>query len=186
MRWLPWILACVWLGWRWGVAEYTGYDIERGRMAGVLANLLILLIVLFTALVARYRKPMEAWPSFMDDVRTAASAGMRYVVAAAILIAVHYYGISPELTLRRDRDRSANAALVSDPAALERIRSENAALRTLSPEDLLEAANDRTDLMTSPGFVVSSSVIGLILTALAYSFLAAFVFRQFIRRSPPQ
>ena len=111
---------------------------------------------------------------------------MKYVVGVTAAMALWYYPISPELPMRRDRDYAANAALIDTPEKLEKVKQEYDQLKTLSAEEILVAANERTDLMTSPGFIVSSSFIGLLFTSLLYSFLGAFIFRQFIRREPVQ
>ena len=186
MRWLPWILAIVWLAVRWAAGEYTGYDFEKGRTAGVLANLLIILVVLFGGLISRYKKPLAKAPTFMEDVRTGAGAAMKYVIGVTAAMALWYFTVSPELPMRRDRDHAANAALIDTPEKLEKVKQEYDQLKTLGADEILAAANERTDLMTSPGFIVSSSFIGLLFTALLYSFLGAFIFRQFIRREPAQ
>lgn len=186
MRWLPWVFALLWLTVRWAAGEYTGYDFEKGRTAGVMANLLIILVVLFGGLISRYKKPFTKAPTFMEDVRTGAGAAMKYVIGVTAAMALWYFTVSPELPMRRDHDHAANAALVDTPEKLEKVRQEYEQLKTLSAEEILAAANERTDLMTSPGFIVSSSFIGLLFTALLYSFLGAFIFRQFIRREPAQ
>lgn len=180
-NWLPWMLALCWFGFRWIAGEYTGYDFERGRNAGVMANLLIILVLLFITFIVRHRNSESAGSGLLSEVRAGLATGLKYIVATIALMAMFYTVVSPELSARRDHDRAMNASLVDTPEKLEQIKAGNSHLRSLSSEEILRAANERTDLMTSPGVVISSSFIGLLFATLLYAFLGAFIFRQFIR-----
>jgi hypothetical protein len=180
LRWLPWALAALWFLFRWAIGEYHGYDFEKGQRAGVLANLLIILVLLFIALIIRHRSLPDG-QGFMQDVKGSLGMGVRYLLGVTALMALYYDSVSPELEMRRSRDRAANAAAIDTPEELAAIKQENPHLKSYSAEQILKAKNDQTELMTGTGVILSTSFIALFFTTVLYAFLVTFIFRQFIR-----
>jgi len=178
---LPWFLALCWFIFRWITGEYIGYDFERGRNAGVMANLLIILVLLFITFITRLRSGNHRDEGLMSEVRAGMASGLKYIIATTAFMALYYLAVSPELAMRREHDRQINTELVSTPEKLEQIKSANPHLSKMTADDILTAANERTDLMTSPGVVISTSFLGLLFSTLLYAFLGAVIFRQFIR-----
>jgi|GEM_PF-1729542 len=179
--WLPWLLALVWLGFRYSAGVITQFDFEKGRNAGVLANLLAVLLVIFITLIHRHRTGQSQGSTFFQDVRTTAATGVKYVIGVLLAMGLYYAVFSDEIQKKRMADHAVNASLLDTPEKLAAVKESNEMLRTLSVEQILKSANDRTDLMLGTGFVLSSSFISLFFTTLLYGVLGTFIFRQFIR-----
>ncbi len=177
---LPWVCALVWLGIRWVAGFSADFDFEKGRNAGVLANLFFILVVIFYTLVYRFRHHLSL-PDFFGEMRKAAIPGLKYTIGVALMITLYYSVISDELPVKRAADMAINATLIDTDEELARIKEENIQLKTLNREQLLRAANERTALMTSEGFIIGTSLAGLTLTVVLYSMLGTFIFRQFQR-----
>lgn len=182
-RWkhIPWILAVIWFIFRWTYGASLDYDFEKGRNAGVLANILGILLVLFVNLVARHRTGQSAQSSFLTEVRAGMTQSLKYVAAVSVFMTIYYIQVSDELDRKRLHDYAVNSSLVDTEEELAQVRSANENLKGMSAEAILKSANARTDLMTGKGFVLSSSFIGLVFTSLLYAFIGTFLFRNYLR-----
>jgi hypothetical protein len=182
-RWtsyFPWIMLFIWMGMRmlWGFVLYPG-DYDRGRTVGVLTNLLGILLVIFVAIISRYRNQGASAP-FLSDVKHALGKAMIYVAGVTLLSSLYYGYLSNELDLQRQKDIIATAQALDTEEELAAIKSSNKMLETLSRDQIYELQVERSQTFTSAKVIVSAGFIALTLSSVLYALLGVFLFRNFV------
>lgn len=180
---LPWIFAILWLGIRVLAAQviYFG-DPDKARTVGVMLNLLFIIVLIFIVLMDLYKlRRMGHKDSFIGDLKNVAFPCVKYVLGVGILLAVYYNVISDELLQKRKADYQLTIEALDTDEELKAVRSQNIQLEKLSREEIIDAANKRTDLFTSPKVVSSASFVVLVFVTLIYAVFAVFLFRSFLK-----
>lgn len=180
---LPWILAIVWLGFRY--TAYTSFykgNPESARSLGVSLNLLFIIILLFQVLWGMYKERRQgATGSFLSDLKRVAFQPMKYVLGVGILLTVYYTTLSTELLDKRQADYALIDQSLDTPEKVKQIVAENDQLKGYTKEQIIDAARGRTELFTNPKVVSSASFLVLIFVTLLYSVFAVFLFRSFLK-----
>ncbi len=183
MKYVPWILGLIWLGIRVSL-HYLMKDSnsDGARSAGVMTNLLFLIFIIFSVLSKLYKERRKgATSTFFGDFKTVLKENLKYCVAAGIGIAIFYNFVSTELLDRRQRDIQATIEALDTEEELNKVRSENIQLKNLSREEIISAANSRTEIFTNPKIVSSGSFLVLVFVSLIYTLFAVLLFRYFLK-----
>lgn len=117
----------------------------------------------------------------MTDFKVAAGSTIKYSIMAGICIFAYYNFISNELDVKKKQDYAMTIEALDTDEELLQIKADNDQLAHLTREQIIEAANGRTDLFTNPRIVSSASFIVLVFVSLLYSILAVFLFRMLLR-----
>lgn len=183
IKYAPWILAIIWLGIR--VSLYYSMQAtnpDGARSAGVMINLLFLIFIIFSVLSKLYKERRSgATSSFMNDFKAVLKETLKYCLGVGIALAVFYNFISTELQDRRMRDHQATIEALDTEEELNKVKSENIQLKNLSREEIIQAANDRTEIFTNPKIVSSASFLVLVFVSLIYALFAVLLFRYFLK-----
>jgi Ca2+/H+ antiporter len=183
MKYVPWILGLVWLGIR-VTLYYTMKDTnpDGARSAGVMINLLFLIFIIFSVLSRLYKERRSgATSTFFNDFKVVLKENLKYCLAAGVALVIFYNFISTELLDRRARDHQATVEALDTDEELNQIRNENIQLKNLTREEIIKAANDRTEIFTNPKIVSSASFLVLVFVSLIYTLFAVLLFRYFLK-----
>jgi hypothetical protein len=94
-------------------------------------------------------------------------------------------GTSFSLTDKSKRDRALESFKsqrdMSIPDLPKRESGENIQLKNLSREEIIKAANDRTEIFTNPKIVSSASFLVIVFVSLIYTLFAVLLFRYFLK-----
>lgn len=162
----------------WGFVVYPD-DYDKGRTVGVLANLLGILLVIFVAIIGRYRSQGTA-ESFLSDVKYALGKAMIYVAGVTLLAGLYYGYLSNELDVQRQKDIIATAQALDTEEELAAIKASNKMLQTLSREQIYDLQVERSNTFTSAKVIVSAGFIALTFSSVLYAVLGVLVFRNFV------
>ncbi len=183
MKYVPWILGLVWLGIR--VSLYFAMkdtNPDGARSAGVMINLLFLIFIIFSVLSKLYKERRRGvTSSFINDFKTVLKETLKYCLAAGVSLVLFYNFISTELEERRTRDYQATIEALDTEQELNEVRNQNIQLKNLSREEIIQAANDRTEIFTNPKIVSSASFLVLVFVSLIYTLFAVLLFRYFLK-----
>lgn len=181
IRWIPFVFAFLWFGIRFITAMVTGYDYQAGRTAGVLSNLLFILVLVFVALIVHHKNSKLPPGNFLSDLKIALKAAMKYVLSVVLIMWIFYGFISPELELHRNNSFTEIAKSLDTSEEIAAIKAQNPLLADSSPEDLEKSMRERITFFTSLNVLLPASMITLSLAAVVYGLIGVFTWRRFLR-----
>lgn len=180
MRHLPWILALVWLGIRFVMGEM--WDVEKAQNAGVLINILFILTLVFLGINRQYRTLQGKESSFFDDFKVCMKPAMLYVLVAVACIGVFYAWISNDIQELRSAYTETFNTGIADEANRTKFLSEHPDLAGKSVEELMAMNKENVERNVSVQTRFMGSLLALTFIGFAYSLLAVFFWRTFVRK----
>lgn len=180
IRHLPWILALLWLVIRTVLGNFR--DVEQSQNAGVLLNILFILLLVFLGINLHYRRNSATPTSFFDDFKACMRPAMVYVLTAVGCIGVHYAWLSDDISeLRSAYIETFNNGII-DTANKERFIADHPELRDKSNEELMAMNVENVERNISVKTRILGGLLALTFIGFLYSLLAAFFWRTFVRK----
>lgn len=179
-RHLPWILALLWLVIRFVLGE--NWDVEKAQNAGVLSNILFILLLVFLGINSQYRLLKGMDSSFFDDFKACMKPAMLYVLVVVTCIGVYYAWLSDDIQeLRTAYIETFNAGIV-DEANRMKFLAEHPDLTGKSVEELITMNRENVERNVSVQTRLIGGLLALTFIGFAYSLLAVFFWRTFVRK----
>ncbi len=180
MRHLPWMLAIAWLGVR--IFLGNAWDVDKARNAGVLLNILFVLLLVFVGINKQYRDLRGAQSSFFEDLKACMKPAILYVVLAVAGIGVYYGWLSNDITeIRTARIEQFNT-MMSDDALRATFFTEHPELSAKPSEELMATNKENIERSVSVSTAIMGGSLALTFIGFMYSLLAVFFWRTFVRK----
>jgi hypothetical protein len=179
-KWLPLILALVWLAVRWILG--IKLDVESAQNAGVLINILFILLLVFLAISIQYRKLQGTPSGFLDDFKACMKPALLYVLLAVVSIGVYYAWLSDDIQELRTAYIETFNQGIQDPANLENFLNQNPGEKGKSIEELMQKNKENVERNISVQTRLMGGSLALTFIAIAYGLLAVFFWRTFVRK----
>jgi predicted PurR-regulated permease PerM len=177
---LPWILALVWLAVRWGLGAQL--DVESAQNAGVLVNMLFILLLVFLGIGLHYRRLEGRASGFLEDFKACMKPTLLYVLMALIFIGVYYTWLSDDIQeLRAAYIETFNEG-IKDENNLNNFLSQHPEEKGKTVEELMQKNRDNVERNVSVQTRIMGGSLALTFIAVVYSLLAVFFWRTFVRK----
>lgn len=172
------ISAAVWITAR----IILGYSVspDKANVAGVLSNLFFILILIFTALVLKYRIHNAASGGFFSDLKDAMKPAVIYIVLVVGYMTLHYGWLTSEMTDRRNAviQNVMSQIDTDEELAIYRNQIHN---QEITREEIQKAETEKAEMFLSLKMYIPMSLLILTLMALVYSLLGVVLWRKFLR-----
>jgi hypothetical protein len=179
-RHLPWMFAVVWLLAKLYVRSL--WEVDQVRTAGVLINILFVLLIVFVGIQTHYGKQKGLATSFFDDFKACMKPAMLFVICAVVSMAVYYAWLSDDIhALQQNKIETFNAAIEVESSRAE-ILNGNKELAAKSNEELREQFRADIERNVSLNTLLLGGTLALTFISFAYSLLAVFFWRTFVRK----
>lgn len=156
-----WVLAKL-----YGLGSWTW---EQSNQVGILLNLAWL-----TGLAGYAAYCHRSLPAFIVRWKSTAKSVVLYSLLLTCTMGVWYYAVVPETIQQRKQEQLALLEeFVNDPSELAVFQGANSALKTQSPEQILEQQAANLELFFSPMFFLGTVLMVWIFSAALISALTA-------------
>jgi hypothetical protein len=172
-----WLLPLAWLAARYCIGWSSHFDSAKGSQWGILLHLLFILLAI---VLAMFRCHLSARYDFIFLFKQAAKNAILYAVGATLALSVYYGIISDELTVKKQQDIAQIIAQTDTAEEIAVIKQNNAALETLSKEQIVQKAIEQTELFTNLKTLLSLAFFSLTIIGFVYALIAAWLFNQFL------
>jgi predicted PurR-regulated permease PerM len=180
MKQLPWILALVWLAVRWGLG--INLDVESAQNAGVLLNMLFILLVVFLGIHLHYRNLQGRISGFFDDFKACMKPTLLYVLVVIVFIGVYYAWISDDIQELRTAYIETFNEGIKDENNLRSFLEQHPEEKGKSIEELMQKNLENVERNVSVQTRLMGGSLALTFIATAYGLLAVFFWRTFVRK----
>jgi hypothetical protein len=180
MRHLPWMLAIAWLGVR--IFLGNAWDVDKARNAGVLINILFVLLLVFFGINKHYRQLREGQSSFFEDLKACMKPALLYVVLAVAALGVYYGMLSNDIAQIRTARIEQFNTLMSDDSLRTAFFTDHPELAAKSREELIATNKENIERNVSVSTALMGGLLALTFIGFAYSLLAVFFWRTFVRK----
>jgi hypothetical protein len=179
-KWTPLFCGLVWLIGRVIVGRTAGYS--EGMTYGALSNIFLILMLVFLALVFKYRDRTTR-DSFFEDVKDAMKPAMLYVLTAVLMMAVYYTVLSNEISILRAEKIDELNRLLSSPEEVATLKERYPHLRDMKGEEMYQESMANIDRNLSVSSILVGGGLALTMVSLGYALLAVFFWRTFVKRA---
>lgn len=180
MKFLPFVFAGMWLFARIVISQF--FPVDKAVTFGALSNVLLILILIFLAIYTKYKKHTGERPAFFQDFRDCMLAAMKYVVATVLFIGLYYGVFSNDIETMRNIRTESFAREIIIPENYNQLIEQNPNLKGKSIEELTATNKENVERFVSVKSQVLGASLALTAVSLAYSLLAVFFWRSFIKR----
>ncbi len=177
---LPWILALVWLAVRLGLGSQL--DVESAQNAGVLVNMLFILILVFLGISLHYRRLDGRVSGFLEDFKACMKPTLLYVLMALIFIGVYYAWLSDDIQELRSAYIETFNEGIKDENNFNNFLSQHPEEKGKSVEELMQKNRENVERNVSVQTRIMGGSLALTFMAVVYSLLAVFFWRTFVRK----
>ena len=170
----------VWLAFRWIIGR--SLSVDSAQNAGVLSNILFILLLVFIGINAQYRR-LKGQPSgFLDDLKACMKPALIYVLMSVVFIGVYYAFLSDDMEELRRAHMQAFNELIHDETKLAEYLSQYPDKVGKGSEALFQEKQNEVNQMISVQTKVMFSSIALTFASFGYSLLAVLFWRSFVRK----
>lgn len=180
MKWLPLILAMIWLVVRWSLG--LRLDVESAQNTGVLLNILFILLLVFLGISLHYRQLQGKTSGFLDDFKACMKPALFYVLAAIVFIGVYYAWLSDDIEELRTAYIETFNEGIQDENNLNNFLSQHPEEKGKSLEELMQKNRENVERNVSVQTRIMGGSLALTFIAIAYGLLAVFFWRTFVRK----
>jgi predicted PurR-regulated permease PerM len=180
MKWLPVILAAVWLGVRWTLGLQL--DVESAQNTGVLLNILFILLLVFLAISLHYRNLQGRVSGFLEDFKACMKPALLYVLIAVVFIGVYYAWLSDDIEELRSAYIETFNEGIKDENNLANFLSQHPEEKGKTVEELMQKNRENVERNVSVQTRIMGGSLALTFIAIAYGVLAVFFWRTFVRK----
>ena len=142
----------------------------------------VILVIVFVALVFKYKYQKGISPAFMQDFKDAVRPGLLYVISVMAMMAIYYGLLSNDIQVLRQARVVQYAELIDTDEELAAVKKQNPQLAPYTREQILEQNRQNIDLYMSLQSKLVGSLLALVLTAVVYAVLAVFFWRALVKR----
>lgn len=179
-QWMPLALAIVWLVIRFAAGRSMAPT--EAATVGALSNIFMVLIIIFIALVYKYKTPMKERPGFMADFRDAVRPGIWYVICALVAMGIYYGALSNEIAVMREQKLAEIVQTVDTEEKLAQYKMQFPAFASKTREEIIQVNQNGVRTYISLKSKLIGSSLALVVCALVYGMLAVFFWRSFVKR----
>jgi hypothetical protein len=180
MKWLPVVLAILWLVVRWSLG--LRLDVESAQNTGVLLNMLFILLLVFLGISLHYRNLQGRVSGFLEDFKSCMKPAMLYVFIAIIAIGVYYAWLSDDIQeLRMAYIETFNEG-IKDENNLNNFLNQHPEEKGKTVEELMQKNRENVERNVSVQTRIMGGSLALTFIAAAYGLLAVFFWRTFVRK----
>lgn len=180
MKWLPVILALVWLAVRWILG--LKLDVESAQNTGVLLNILFILLLVFLGISIHYRNLHGRVSGFLEDFKACMKPALLYVLTAVVFIGVYYAWLSDDIEELRSAYIQTFNEGIQDENNLNNFLSQHPEEKGKTVEELMQKNRDNVERNVSVQTRIMGGSLALTFIAIAYGLLAVFFWRTFVRK----
>jgi hypothetical protein len=177
---LPLLLAFAWLAIRWTLSMKL--DAESAKNAGVLINILFILLIIFLSINAQYRGAKQKTSSFLEDFKVCMKPALVYVLCSVVFIGIFYAWLSDDIEELRNAHINHFNEGIKDENNLANFLIQHPEENGKSVEELMQKNRDNVERNISVQTWVMGGSLALTMVAAAYSVLAVFFWRTFVRK----
>lgn len=178
-KWSPLFFGLLWLLGRTIIGKLTGP--EQGMTYGALTNIFIILMLVFVALVFKYKEVKER-PSFLSDLKDALRPALLYILTATVFIGLYYSVLSDDLVLMRNQKIAELDFALSTEEKVNELRQAYPLLKDATREQIYQQSKEGIDRNLSVQGLMVGGIMLLMLCAFLYALLAVFFWRTFVKR----
>jgi hypothetical protein len=180
MKWLPVILAGVWLVVRWSLG--LRLDVESAQNTGVLLNMLFILLLVFLGISLHYRNLQGRVSGFLEDFKSCMKPALLYVLAAVVFLGIYYAWLSDDIEELRTAYIETFNEGIKDEHNLNNFLAQHPEEKGKSVEELMQKNRDNVERNVSVQTRIMGGSLALTFIAIAYGLLAVFFWRTFVRK----
>lgn len=183
MKWLPWIMAAMWLAARYIVRQFVGMTVENAHTFGVLSNVLLIVILVFVTIYYTYKLNPGLTSTFFSDFKTCMTQAMKYVIGAVAAMFIYYTLLCPgDLDYIRETRISGFNEMIATEDGFNAFKSQHPELKEATRELLIQKNNENVSKFVTVKMQLSLGLLALTAVSLSYSLLATFFYRMFAKR----
>lgn len=180
MKFLPWIMAAMWLMARYIARQFM--SIESAISFGILSNILMIVILIFVVIYYKYKTLQGERPSFFDDVKNCMKSAMKYVIAATLGLFIYYSFLTSDVhDIQQSRITTFNQAVTTDEG-LAKFKSENPMLKDSTRDQLIQTNKENVERFVSTNTQVIGGLLALTVVSFMYTLLAVFFWRNLVKK----
>lgn len=179
-KWTPLFFGLLWVVGRVIAGRTAGSS--AGMTYGALSNIFFILMLVFLALVFKYRD-RSSRDSFFEDVKDAMKPAMLYVLTALLMMAVYYTLLSNEVNVLRAEKMEELNRMMSSPEEVAKLKAQFPHLKDMSEQEMMKESLANIDRNLSVSSILIGGGLALTFVSLAYSMLAVFFWRTFVKRA---
>lgn len=165
------------------VADFAG--IFEGQIKPfALFNLLLLLASVAIGLYLYFKRRTTRKEDIMKEIKEAMKAGVTYTTIVSAFLFIYYNNINTTFfeNIKTEQIDALKEA-VYDPETLATMRSGNATLQMMEPEEMIQVRTKQLDQFMSPKFMLIISLLGMMLMSILYSILVTIIYRSVLFRN---
>jgi hypothetical protein len=169
------IFCLAWLGIRFGLGKTLAPEIAL--KAGIMLNILFVLISIF--FVFYFTKRKEGYPesSVIEDLKLSLKGGIVYVVMVSFGIYVFYSFIDDSLFVKKQNDIKIEISKLTKAEIIER-KNGSEATKNITSEAYLNQIKENSQALANPKTQTMISALGLTIWCLFASIICTFIFRK--------
>jgi len=179
IRYLPYLLAVLWLGIRIAGGYSVDFNYERGKTIGIFTNLAIILIIILVSLYGTLK--LKSTSTFLDDFRLCVKGALKYILPMMVLLIFYYSAFSYELETTRNSKYQEIISSLDTDEELMKAKTENAMFRDMSREQIMANWKSSADFIYSLKAIAGAGLLVLIIIAFAYSAIGTWLWRTVLR-----
>jgi hypothetical protein len=180
MKWLPPVLALIWLVVRWSLG--VRLDVESAKNTGVLLNFLFILLLVFLGISIHYRNLQGRVSGFLEDFKSCMKPALLYVLTAVVFIGVYYAWLSDDIEELRAAHIETFNEYIKDESNRTDFLSSHPEETGKTVEELMQKNREIVERNVSVQTRIMGGSLALTFVAVAYSVLAVFFWRTFVRK----
>jgi hypothetical protein len=177
---LPWILPFVWLAVRWTTGMQL--DVESAQNTGVLLNMLFILLLVFLGIHIHYRDKQKPPTGFLEDMKACVKPALIYALLSIVCIGVYYSWLSDDIQELRTAYITTFDQGIQDENNFNGFLAQHPELKGKSKEELMAMNRENVERNVSVQTRIMGGSLALTFVAVAYSVLAVFFWRTFVRK----
>ncbi len=142
----------------------------------------LLNMALLTASIALFmyrQKRLQTESNVLSDTKIGLKVGLPYTLIISFFLFFYYRDIYPEFNVNK---RAAIEQNMDTPEKIAKIRKANNALENKTDKEIIELARKNNELMFSPNFTLSISLLALLVYSTLNSLLIAVIYRKVVFR----
>jgi hypothetical protein len=175
------VAAVLWFALRIVAGKLVG--LEKGPIFGALSNILFILVLVFIALVLKYRVPnQQEKPSFLQDFRDAMRPALVYVALVSLFIALYYGVLTDDAARLRELRKIEAVAMIDTEEELLAFKQANPTVANMSREQILQGNEEKLKTFVNARTQAIGGLLALAVISMIYSLMAVFFWRTFVKR----
>ena len=179
-RHLPWMFGLLWLIAKLAMGSF--WEVDQVRTGGVLTNILFVLLIVFVGIQSHYGKQKGIKSSFFDDFKACMKPAMLYVICAVVAMGIYYAWLSDDIQeFRQAKIDTFNAAIEEESSRAEALAG-NAERAAKTNDQLRLEYRAEMERFISLKTLLLLGTPALTFISFAYSLLAVFFWRTFVRK----